>query len=157
QPVVKNTYTYTTDFVADPYFTQFKNNLGRRFGVTLSVPIFNGMSARTNWEKAKLNIKSYELQQQQDNLNLKQNIYNAYTDAVTSLETFNASNKTVSAAERAYDFATKRWTAGLLNTLDLITTQNNLYTAQQQRILAQYNYVFKMKVLEFYRGQGLKL
>jgi outer membrane protein len=115
------------------------------------------MSARTNWEKAKLNIKSYELQQQQDNLNLKQNIYNAYTDAVTSLETFNASNKTVSAAERAYDFATKRWTAGLLNTLDLITTQNNLYTAQQQRILAQYNYVFKMKVLEFYRGQGLKL
>ena len=157
QPVVKNTYTYNTEFVADPYFTQFKNNLGRRFGLTVSVPLFNGMSARTNWEKAKLNIKSYELQQQQDNLNLKQNIYNAYTDAVTSLEAFNASNKTVSAAQRAYDFATKRWGAGLLNTLDLITTQNNLYTARQQRLLAQYNYVFKMKVLEFYRGQGLKL
>jgi outer membrane protein len=73
------------------------------------------------------------------------------------LETFNASSKTVAAAERAYDFAVKRWNVGLLNTLDLITTQNNLYTARQQRLLAQYDYVFKMKVLEFYRGQGLKL
>lgn len=157
QFVVKNGFKWDNVFFADPYFTQFQNNFGRGVGFTLSVPIFNGGSARTNWEKAKLNIRTYELQQQQDNLNLKQDIYNAYTDAVTSLETFNASNKTVSAAERAYDFATKRWTAGLLNTLDLITTQNNLYTARQQRLLAQYNYVFKMKVLEFYRGQGLKL
>lgn len=157
QFVVKNGFAWDNVYFADPYFTQFQNNFGRGVGLTLSVPIFNGGSARTNWERAKLNIKTYELQQQQDNLTLKQDIYNAYTDAVTSLETFNASNKTVSAAERAYDFATKRWTAGLLNTLDLITTQNNLYTARQQRLLAQYNYVFKMKVLEFYRGQGLKL
>lgn len=157
QFVVKNGFTWDNIYFADPYFTQFQNNFGRGVGLTLSVPIFNGGSARTNWERAKLNIRTYELQQQQDNLTLKQDIYNAYTDAVTSLETFNASNKTVSAAERAYDFATKRWTAGLLNTLDLITTQNNLYTARQQRLLAQYNYVFKMKVLEFYRGQGLKL
>jgi outer membrane protein len=157
QPVVKGGYTWDNVYFADPYFSQLQNNFGRGVGFTISVPIFNGGSARTNWERAKLNIRTYELQQQQDNLNLKQDIYNAYTDAVTSLESFNASNKTVAAAERAYDFATKRWTVGLLNTLDLITTQNNLYTARQQRVLAQYNYVFKMKVLEFYRGQGLKL
>jgi outer membrane protein len=157
QAVIKNGYTWDYAFFADPYFTQFQNNFGRGVGFTISVPIFNGGSARTNWERAKLNIRTYELQQQQDNLNLKQDIYNAYTDAVTSLQSFNASSKTVDAAQRAYDFATKRWGVGLLNTLDLITTQNNLYTAKQQRLLAQYNYVFKMKVLEFYRGQGLKL
>jgi outer membrane protein len=145
------------NFISDPYFNQFKNNLGRGIGLTLSIPLFNGLSARTNWQRAKLNTRTYELQQQQANLTLKQDIYNAYTDAVTSLETFSASNKTVATAEKAYDFAQKRWTAGLLNTLDLITTQNNVYTARQQRLLAQYNYVFKMKVLEFYRGQGLKL
>jgi outer membrane protein len=155
--VFKSDTVAVYNFISDPYFNQFKNNLGRGIGLTLSIPIFNGLSARTNWQRAKLNIRTYELQQQQDNLTLKQDIYNAYTDAVTSLETFSASNKTVSTAEKAYDFAQKRWTAGLLNTLDLITTQNNVYTARQQRLLAQYNYVFKMKVLEFYRGQGLKL
>jgi outer membrane protein len=45
----------------------------------------------------------------------------------------------------------------LLNTIDLITTQNNLFSAKLQRLVAQFDYVFKMKVLEFYRGQGLKL
>jgi outer membrane protein len=155
--VFKSDTVAVYNFISDPYFNQFKNNLGRGIGLTLSIPLFNGLSARTNWQRAKLNIRTYELQQQQDNLTLKQDIYNAYTDAVTSLETFSASNKTVSTAEKAYDFAQKRWTAGLLNTLDLITTQNNVYTARQQRLLAQYNYVFKMKVLEFYRGQGLKL
>jgi outer membrane protein len=44
-----------------------------------------------------------------------------------------------------------------LNTIDLITTQNNLFNARLQRLLAQFDYVFKMKVLEFYKGQGLKL
>jgi outer membrane protein len=45
---------------------------------------------------------------------------------------------------------------GMLGTFDLITSQNNLFTAKLQNALNQYDYVFKMKVLEFYRGQGLK-
>jgi outer membrane protein len=142
---------------SNPYGNQFSNNLGNGIGVTISVPIFNGWSARANVERAKLNVKGFQLQQQQDNLNLKQDIYKAYTDAVTSLETFNAATKAVEASEKALDFATKRYNIGLLNTLDLITTQTNVFRARVQRSLAQFDYVFKMKVLEFYKGQGLKL
>ena len=90
-------------------------------------------------------------------MTLKQDIYTAYTDATTSLQTFNASTKTVEATQKASDFAQKRYDAGLLNTIDLITTQNNLFNAKLQRLLAQFDYVFKMKVLEFYKGQGIKL
>ncbi len=144
-------------FYSDPFGKQFSNNLGNGIGLSVSVPIFNGGSAKTNLQKAKLNVRNYELQQQQENLNLKQDIYKAYTDAVTSLEKFNATTKSVEATQRAYDFAVKRYDAGLLNTLELITTQTNLFTAKLQRTLSQYDYVFKMKVLEFYKGQGLKL
>ena len=45
----------------------------------------------------------------------------------------------------------------MLSTFELITNQNNLFRAKLQAVLNQYDYVFKMKVLEFYRGQGLKL
>jgi outer membrane protein len=102
-------------------------------------------------------VQTYELQKQQDNMTLKQDIYTAYTDAITSLQKFNANTKTVEATQKAFDFAQKRYDAGLLNTIDLITTQNNLYSARLQRLVAQFDYVFKMKVLEFYKGQGLKL
>ena len=90
-------------------------------------------------------------------MTLKQDIYKAYTDAMTALQKFNASTKAVATAERTYDFSQKRYNAELLNTIDLIISQNNLFRARIERLSAQYDYVFKMKVLEFYKGQGIKL
>lgn len=139
------------------YFKQMNQNFGQSIGIGLSVPIANGGSLRTSYQRSKLNLKSLELQKQIDNQTLKNDIYKAYNDVITSTQKFNAASKTVDAAQKAFDFATKRYNVGLLSTLDLITTQNNLYSARLQRLLAQYDYVFKMKVLEFYKGQGLKL
>jgi outer membrane protein len=45
----------------------------------------------------------------------------------------------------------------LLSTFELITSQNNYLTAQIQALYSQYDYVFKMKLLEYYKGQGIKL
>lgn len=156
-PVVVPKFDYRYQFFASPYGTQLSDNFNNSIGLSLSVPIFNGRSARTNWEKQKLNVRSLALQQESDNMTLKQDIYQAYTDAVTSLQKFNATTKSVVAAQKAFDFAQKRYDVGLLNTIDLLTNQNNLFRAKIDRLSAQYDYVFKMKLLEFYKGQGLKL
>lgn len=148
-----NSYTYS----GIPYFGQINQNFRQSVGLSVSVPLANGGNLRTAYERTKLNLKGLELQSDGDNLTLKQDIYKAYTDAITSLAKFNASTKTVEANQKAFDFAQKRYDAGLLNTIDLITTQNNLFSAKLQRLLSQFDYVFKMKVLEFYKGQGLKL
>jgi outer membrane protein len=148
---------YESRYFANPYVTQLSDNFNNSIGLSLSVPIFNGRSARTNWEKQKLNVRNLTLQQDLDNMTLKQDIYKAYTDAITSMQKFNAANKNVAAAQKAYDFAQKRYDADLLNTIDLIINKNNLFRAEIDRLSAQYDYVFKMKLLEFYKGQGLKL
>ena len=41
--------------------------------------------------------------------------------------------------------------------VEWLTNQNNLTRAKLDRVIAQYEYVFRMKVLEFYKGQGLRL
>jgi outer membrane protein len=97
------------------------------------------------------------LQQEADDQKIKQDIYQAYNAATVALEKFNASKKSVDASQRTLDFAQKRYEVGMLGTFELITQQNNLFRAKLQAVLNQYDYVFKMKVLEFYRGQGLKL
>ena len=148
---------YPSTFFANPYFTQISDNFNNGIGINISIPIFNGNSGRINWQKQKLNVKNLTLQQDLDNMTLKQNIYTAYTDAMTALQKFNASTKAVEAAQKAYDFSQKRYNAELLNTIDLIISQNNLFTARINQLSAQYDYVFKMKVLEFYKGQGIKL
>lgn len=142
---------------SDPLGTQFSNNFGQSIGISLSVPIFNGWQSKANYQRSKLNIKTLEYQIQLDNQTLKQDIYQAYNAAVVALKKFNSSQTQVDAAQKSYDFATKRYNIGMLSTLELITDQNNLFRAKLQYVSNQFDYVFKMKVLEFYKGQGIKL
>ena len=136
---------------------QLSNNLGQNIGLNISVPIFNGSSLRSNYERSKVNLQNLSLQKDIDNQKIKQDIYSAYNAAIVALEKFNASKKAVETSQRSYDFSKKRYDVGMLPTLDLITNQNNLFRAKLEMVSNQFDYVFKMKVLEFYRGLGIKL
>ncbi len=138
-------------------FRQLNNFFGQQVGVSLNFPIFNQYNTRTQWERAKVNITQATLQDEQEKVNLKSNIYNAYQQAFASLQQYNASLRSVDASERAFNISQKRFDIGLLGTLDYIITQGNLFRARIESISNRYDYVFKMKVLEFYKGQGLKL
>lgn len=142
---------------SDAIGTQFSNNFGQSIGISLSVPIFNGWQAKAGYERSKLNIKTLEYQRDLDNQTLKQDIYQAYNSVIVALEKFNSSAKSIDAAQRTYDFALKRFNIGMLGTFELVTDQNNLFRAKLQYVLNQFDYVFKMKVLEFYKGQGIEL
>ncbi len=144
-------------FKPDAFGRQINNNFGQGFGIGVTVPIFNGGTARTNWERTKLQVRQWELTRDLDNQTLKQNIYRAYNDAISSLQKFNADKKAVLTSARSLEFAQKRYDLNLLSTFELINSQNNLLTAQIQALYSQYDYVFKMKLLEFYKGQGIKL
>jgi outer membrane protein len=137
--------------------TQLGDNFRKSFGLTLSVPIFNGGAAKFNYEKSLLNLETAKLQSAQDERKLKQDIYLAYNEALVALQKYEAGKKTVEANTKAYAFAQKRFDIGALGTFELISTQNNLLRSQLENSINRYDYVFKMKVLEFYKGQGLKL
>lgn len=139
------------------YFNQMSQNFRQAVGINLSIPILNGGSLRTGWLRSKLSLKQVELQKQQNSMSLKQDIYKAYNDALAALEKYNANKKVVETADKAYDFAKKRYDVNLLSTYELLNTQNNLLTAKTQLLYSHYDYVFKMKLLEFYKGQGIKL
>ncbi len=136
---------------------QLDNNFGQNVGVSISIPIYSNSQARTSVKIAKLNLQSAEAQKRQSDITLRQNIYTAYTNAITALQKFNAGKRTVESSQKAYDFSVKRYEVGLLSSLDLITNQNNLLKAKLQQLTNQYDYLFKMKLLEFYKGKGIKL
>ncbi|TAD81071.1 MAG: TolC family protein [Bacteroidetes bacterium] len=155
-PVFAPGFTYPGTEKANPV-RQFDRNFRQSLGLTLNVPIFNGNQARTNWQRAKLNESTIALQSKADSQTLKQNIYQAYQNAVNALQTANARQKTLDLAQRSFDLGTKRYEVGLLPTLDLITLQNNVQRAKIDFASAQYEYVFRLKVLEFYKFNTIKL
>lgn len=140
-----------------PFATQLTDNFRQNVGIQLNIPLFNNGAARTAWERSKLNVTSLELQKDQDLLTLKQDIYTAYNDAATSIQKYHAGIKSVQTAEKAYNFAQKRYELGLISTIDLLTNQNNLNRARIELAQAHVDYVFRLKLMEFYKGQGLQL
>jgi len=136
---------------------QLEQNFRQNFGINIQVPIFNAGAAKLGYERSKLNLKTAQISRQQADLTLQQNIYQAHTNAMAAIQRFHASDKSVEASQKAYDYARKRFEAGLSNTLDLITNQNNLLRAKLDRLNNQFDYIFRIKLLEFYKGQGIKL
>lgn len=141
----------------DGWGTQIDNSFRQNIALTIQVPILNGGQAKFAYQRAKLNLANGELTKNLADQTLKNDIYKAYYQATAALQKFNATAVTVTAAQKTYDFAVKRHELGLLNTFDLITSQNNLTRAKLDNALAQFDYVFKMKVLEFWKGLGIRL
>ena len=150
-PGFKNIVTTSTT----PFGTQLSDNFRQNIGIQVNIPLFNSGQARTNWEKSKLNVNSLQLQKDLDLIILKQDIYTAYNDASTAIQKYHAGIKGVQTAEKAYTFAQKRYDVGLLPTIDLLTNQNNLNRARVQLAQAEVDYVFRLKLLEFYKGKGI--
>ncbi|MEO7312681.1 MAG: TolC family protein [Chitinophagaceae bacterium] len=136
---------------------QFGDNFRQSLGIGMQVPIFNGHQAKTNWQRSVVNQQNLVLQMQADSLTLKQNIYQAYQGALSAYQTWQGRKKTLETSEYALSLGRKRYDIGLLPTLDLLTLTTNLQRAQIDVLSARFDYVFRMKVLEFYKGRGIKL
>ncbi len=141
-----------------PYFKQIFNlNLNQSIGLSLNVPIFNYRQLRTNYEKAKENLNVLQLQREQDNLNLQQNIYKAYNNALTGIQNFNANTTAAEYASYAYSLSQKRYDIGMLTTSDYLVVQNSMYQAKIKQVASRFEYIFRLKVLEFYRDNAISL
>lgn len=146
-----------SDYRNTNFLKQYSNNFGQNLGFSVSVPIFNGLQARNNVQRQKLSIQSQQITLEQDKLNMKRDIYDAHQQALGAFEKYHASVKSVESAQKAFDFATRRYEIGVLQTIQWLNNQNTLAEAKINALIAQFDYVFKMKVLEFYKGQGIKL
>lgn len=138
-----------------PYGTQLDQNLSYGFGLSLSIPIFNGLAARNGLHQSRLNRLNNELQLQDTKNQLYSSVQQAYNDAISAYKTYLASDETVRATELAFSYAQQRYNVGVMNALDFNTAKNNLSRVQSERLRAKYDYIFRAKVLDFYRGKPL--
>lgn len=141
----------------DGWGLQMNNNFRQSLGFSISVPINSSGAARFNYQRSKLDLKNAELTRSLADQTLKNDIYKAYYNASAAMQKFNAAKKTYEITKMAFEYAQKRNDLGLLNSYDYLISQNNMNRAQYDMTSAQFDYVFKMKVLEFYKGQGIKL
>ena len=139
------------------FFKQYKDNFGQQVGVSANIPIFNKGITKLNVEQSKISeeiAKNSLLLQKQEVL---QNVQKAQFDAESNYESFVASSEAEKSAKLALDFAEKSYNAGRATIYDLNTARNNYANAQGSVAQAKYNYLFSLKLLNFYAGIPLSL
>ncbi|KIA96094.1 MULTISPECIES: TolC family protein [unclassified Flavobacterium] len=151
QSVLQNNFSPVLGNAA-PILDQFKDNKGQSFGFQLSVPVFNGFSARNNVERSKVSLEKSKIELEQKNLDLQRNVYTAFTDAKGALNAHEASVVALESRQGAYDYAKEKFAVGLMNAFDFNQSQTLLTNAQSEVIRTKYDYIFKIKILEFYFG-----
>lgn len=153
EPVYTVIETPTTQ--PTPFGRQLNNNFNRAFGFSMNIPIFNGLQARGNVWRAKINYENAKLNYDQESLTLRKNIEQAFYDARAAFKKYLAAQKALDAANLAFQFAQDRMDAGMLNSVDYATARNRTTFSESTLLQAKYDYLFKLKLLNFYRGLPL--
>lgn len=136
----------------DPFFDQFVNNKGQSFGLQLSIPVFNGFSVKNNVARSQVNLEKSKITVEQQDLDLQRNVYTAFADAKGALKSYESAITALEARQNAVDFAKERFNVGLMNSFDYNQAQTLLANAQSEVLRTKYDYIFKIKILEFYFG-----
>jgi len=131
---------------------QISDNKGHSLGLQLNVPIFNGLSTSNNVKRNEVNVERTKNRLEQASLDLQTTVYQAYNDTKGASKAYEAAIKTLEAREEAFKYSQERYNVGLLNAFDYSQSQNRFEAAQSEVIRTKYDYIFKLKVLEFYFG-----
>ena len=146
-----------TDQSVIPFVEQLYLFDGLSYGFQLQVPFFNGWNTRNSVRRAQVDLKRAELQMESTKLELETAINQAYVDVKTFSKAYEAAEKTLEARELAYQYSKDRFDVGLLNAFDFGQAQARLDDARASVIRSKYNYIFRLKILEFYFGLPIQL
>lgn len=150
-------YTPITELVTrkTPFSDQFNNNVNKSLGFTLNIPLFNGWQNVTAIKNAKLNALNAQFTLDLAKQNLYKTISQAYVSAKAALNKYVASKSSVDAANESFKYAQQKFDAGVISAFDFSTSKNRLFAAESNLLQAKYDYVFKLKVLDYYQGKPL--
>lgn len=163
KPTITGTYNLGTNYAeyfnkgleTEAWLSQWHDNITNVFGLSVNIPIFEKFNNKLNVQKAKISESLAQNTMEQQKQIIRENVQEAYFNANSSYQAFEAAKESVRSSEISADFAQRSFEAGKINIYDLNIAQNNLVTAQSQMAQAKYNFIFRMKVLDFYAGRPL--
>ena len=131
---------------------QFDLNKGHSFGLQMNIPVLNGFATKNNVARSKTALDRSKIAFSQQELDLERNIYTAFTDAKGAMKAYESAITTLEARQEAYNYAKEKFAVGMLNAFELNQSQSLFVNAQSEVVRTKYDYIFRVKVIEYYFG-----
>ncbi len=150
-------FTNQTQFRGEniEYLDQLDNNLNTVIGVAVNIPLFNGFRAKNNVSIEKIKAEESLIELERTAQDVKNAIEQVHFDMRTAFNRYKSLENQVKAFEESYRINEIRFNSGVSNFIAYITSKNNLDNAKTNLANAKYEYLLRVKVLEFYRGESL--
>ncbi len=140
-----------------PFSDQLRDNRSTTLSFRLSIPIFNGYQASSYISQSKLNLLNADYNLQLAKNTLRKNVETAYTDALAAYKSYQARQKSLNSLNESFKYTEQKFDVGMVNALDYNVAKNQLNVAESELLSAKYDFIFKLKVLDFYLGKSLTL
>jgi outer membrane protein len=151
------TMTDSSRFSYSDFRSQFKDQFNKIVGVQISIPIFNNYQTRTQIQNATINLKRTELNSVETKNTLRQDVEQAFLNAKAASKRYYATKNQLENLRESFRVTEQRFAVGAVNSLDFALAKNNLNQSESDFVRAKYNYLFRLKILDFYQNKPLTL
>lgn len=134
------------------YFNQLGNNRGYYVGMSMSIPIFSGLSRRVAKHRAKLQYDNAILAHTEQRRTLESEVAKTYQEMQNFGKQYIMSKKKVQANDLAYRSVSQKFAEGMVTAIDLQTASNNLLQARSDLLHARLQYIIKCRMVGYYNG-----
>lgn len=138
-----------------PFEEQLEDNVSQSVSFSLSIPIFNAWQANSSISRAKIAVLQSQYNLQQAENQLRKQIEQANADALAAHKKYLASQKSVQALSESFRYTEEKYNVELVSTYEYNDAKNRLFQAEADLLQSKYDYIFKIKVLDFYTGNEL--
>lgn len=136
---------------------QVNDNINYGVGFSLNIPILNGWQVNKNISNSSLGVESSRYALEGTKKQLYKDIQQAFADASAAMKKYAASMKAVTSTEESFRYTEQKFNVGMVTPVDYNAAKTQLLNAQSDMSQAKYEFIFKSKVLDFYRGVPLNL
>ena len=150
-----SSYYKTSGFQADPFGTQMKNNFNQYLSFSLSIPIFNRFTTRNAVRQARVAVENQRLALENTRKALYKEMQQAYYNAVAAQKQYQSSQTACDAASASFNLMQKKYENGKANSTEFEEQKTRYMKAQADHLQAKYTYIFRQKILNYYRGEPL--
>lgn len=137
--------------------SQWEQNMNKYLQFSLSVPLFNRFQTRNRVKSARIQRTALSWQLEESKKALYKEIQQAYYNALASESKYKSSQSASESAEASFKLMSEKYANGKASATEYNEMRTAWMRALSDGIQAKYEFVYRSKILDFYKGVPLVL